>query len=80
MLNVDYKVGSKVYANRVSAVLSELLGPMQYAFKAFKGGDVSDGLIRLRDVIDLTQTKKQDAYVLFLDFYKAFDCIDRILF
>ena len=75
LLNVDYKIVSKVYANRISAVLSELLGPMQYAFK---GRDVCDGLIFLRDVIDLTQTKKQDAYVLSIDFYKAFDCVDHI--
>ena len=41
LLNVDYKIVSKVYANRISAVLSELLGPMQYVFK---GRNVSDGL------------------------------------
>ena len=38
------------------------------------------GLFFLRDVIDLTQTKKQDAYVLSIDFYKAFDCADHIFF
>ena len=75
LLNVDFKIVSKIYANCISAVLSELLGPMQYAFK---GRDVCDGLIFLRDVIDLTQTKKQDAYVLSIDFYKAFDCVDHI--
>ena len=77
LLNVDYTIISKVYANCISAVLSELLGPMQ---NAFKGRDVCDGLIFLRDVIDLTQTKKQDAYVLSIDFYKAFDCVDNIFF
>ena len=45
---------------------------------AFKGKNVSDGLIFLRDVIDLTQTKKQDAYVLSIDFYKSFDCVKHI--
>ena len=65
---------AKVYANHISAVLSELLGPMQYAFK---GRDVCDRLIFLRDVIDLTQTKKQDACVLSIDFYKAFDCVEN---
>ena len=75
LLNVDYKIVSKVYANHISAVLSELLGPMQYAFK---GRDVCDGLIFLRDVIDLIQTKKQDAYVLSISFYIAFDCVDHI--
>ena len=70
LLNVDYKIVRKVYANRLSAVLSEPLEPMQYAFK---GRDVCEGLIFLRDVIDLTQTKKQDAYVYSIDFYKAFD-------
>ena len=60
LLNVDYKFVSKVYANRISAVLSKLLGPMQYDFM---GRDVCNGRIFLRDVIDRTQTKKQDAYV-----------------
>ena len=45
----------------------------------FKGRDVCDGLIFLSDVIDLTQTKKQDACVfLFIDFHKAFACVDHI--
>ena len=42
--------------------------------------DVCDGLIFLRDDIDLTHTKKQDAYVLSIDFYKAFGCADHIFF
>ena len=46
----------------------------------FKGRDVFDGLFFLRDVIDLTQIKKQDVYVLSIDFYKAFDCVDHIFF
>ena len=32
----------------------------------------------MRNVIDLTQTKKYDDYVLSIDFYKAFDCVDHI--
>ena len=32
LLNVDYKIVSKVYTNRISAVLLKLLGLMQYAF------------------------------------------------
>ena len=47
---------------------------MQYAFK---GRDVFDGLLFLRVVIDLTQTKKQDAYVLSGHFCKAVDCVDH---
>ena len=42
LLNVDCKIVCKVHANRISAVLSELLGPMQYAFK---GRDVRNGRI-----------------------------------
>ena len=68
LLNVDYKIVCKVYANGISTVLSEHLEPTQYAFK---GRDVSDGLIFFRYVIDLTQTKRQDIYVLSIDFYKS---------
>ena len=49
LLNVDYKITSKVYANRIKCVLSDLLGPMQYAVK---GRDVANGLVLLRDVFD----------------------------
>ena len=72
LLNVDYKIVSKVYAKHISAVLSELLGPIQYAF------NVSDGPIFLRDVIDLVQSITQDAYELSIDFYKVFDCVDHV--
>ena len=55
LLNVDYtKFLARFYAIRISAVLSDLLGPMQYAFKARY---ISDELISLRDIIDFTQTK-----------------------
>ena len=35
------------------------------------------GLFFLRDVIDLTSTKKQDTYVISSDFYKAFVSFDH---
>ena len=74
LLNVDYKIISKVYANRIKCVLSDLLGPMQYAVK---GRDVANGLVLLRDVIDFAQKNNHETYVLSLDFYKAFDCVDH---
>jgi len=73
LLNVDYKIISKIFANRLKCVLSTLLGPLQYAVKE---RDVTNGLITLRDVIDYVQLNHHDAYVLSIDFYKAFDCVD----
>ena len=69
MLNVDYNIVSKIYANRISDVLSEILEPMH---SALKSRNVSIRLIFLRDVIDLIQTKKHDEYALSIDFYEAF--------
>jgi len=43
---------------------------------AVKGRDVTNGLIALKDVIDYVQLNHHDAYVLSINFYKAFDCID----
>ena len=74
LLNVDYKIISKVYANRFTCVLSDLLGSMQYAVK---GRNVANGLVLLRDVIDFAQKNNHETYVLSLDFSKAFDCVNR---
>ena len=73
LLNVDYEIISKIYANRIKCVLSDLLGPMQYAVT---GSDVANGLVLLRDVIDFVQKDNDEIYVLSLDFYKAFDWVD----
>ena len=51
LFNVDSKIVRKVYASRISAALLKLLEPMQYAFN---GRNVSNGLMLLRDVINLT--------------------------
>ena len=44
---------------------------------AFKNRDDSDRLF-LKGIIDLTQTKKHDAYVLSIEFYKAFDFVNHV--
>ena len=74
LLNVDYKIISKVYANRIKCVLSDLLGPMQYAVKR---RDVANGLELLRDVNDFAQKNNHETYVFLLDFFKAFGCVDH---
>ena len=47
---------------------------MQYAVK---GRNVANGLVLLRDVIDFGQKNNHETYVLSLDFYKAFDCVNH---
>ena len=47
---------------------------MQYAVK---GRDVANRLVLLRDVIDFAQTSDHETYVLSLDFYLVFDCVDH---
>ena len=74
LLNVEYKIICKVYANRKKCVFLDLLGAMQYAVK---GKNVTNGLVLLRDVIDFSQKNNHKTYVLSLDFYNAFDCVDH---
>ncbi len=74
LLNVDYKVATKVIANRLAKVLPNIICPNQtsYAKKRYIGENVR----LIADIIDYTKTKEIQGVALFLDFKKAFDSIE----
>ena len=73
LLNVDYKIASKVIATRFEKVLDLLISPDQTGF--LKGRYIGQNIRLVNDVVE--QTKIQNIRGLVqLDFCKAFDTIE----
>lgn len=74
LLNVDYKIISKVINNRIKANFDQLVNKDQNGF--IKGRFIGDNLRLLFDIIDLADATQSPGAVLSLDIYKAFDTIE----
>ena len=71
LLNVDYKIISKVLSSRLSNVLPNIIGLDQTC--SVKGRSIFDNLHLLRNVIDYIEQKDIGACFISLDQEKAFD-------
>ena len=71
MLNCDYKIFSKMLANRLQLVLPILINEDQKGF--MKGRNTSQNLKELLAVIEYFEDQNIPGYVMSLDFEKAFD-------
>ena len=71
LLNTDYKILAKVYANRLKQVLNTIIHKNQTGF--LKGRNISENLRNILDVIDYTKLHEVPAVLISIDFEKAFD-------
>lgn len=76
MLNCDYKIFSKILANRLHAVLPNLIGPGQAACNPEKSCIYNLRLIR-NICLRAEQTKRLKGLILSLDLEKAFDNVSH---
>ena len=74
LLNVDYKIATKVIANRLAKVLPDIISPNQTGY--VKNRYIGENVRLISDVIDYTKAKQTHGIALFLDFKKAFDSIE----
>ena len=74
LLNVDYKIVSKVITNRLTLLMPNLLHDTQFAVR---GRDVTNGLLLLRDTLSYLKSHDHEAYFVSIDLYKAFDCVEH---
>ena len=74
LLNVDYKIATKVIANRLAKVLPDIISPNQTGY--VKNRYIGENVRLISDVIDFTKAKQTQGIALFLDFKKAFDSIE----
>ena len=74
LLNNDYKIGAKCLANRLKRILNILISPEQTGF--MKGRYIGENVRVILDAINYCNTNKEKGALIFLDYEKAFDCLD----
>lgn len=74
LLNVDYKVLTKLLALRLETVIPKLIHPDQTGFVKNRQG--SDNIRRLLHIINIAQKQKLSMFILSMDAEKAFDRIE----
>ncbi|CAI5465194.1 unnamed protein product [Closterium sp. Yama58-4] len=75
LLNFTYKVLARVVADRMKSVLHMVISPEQYGF--IPGRRLSDAVALVADIIEGAKNRKEDWYLLLVDFQKAFDSVSR---
>ena len=71
VLNVSFKIFTKVGTNRLNKVAQTMVSPTQTAF--MPGRNIMEGVVILHDTIHELHTKKRDGVILKIDFEKTYD-------
>ena len=74
LINVDVKIFTKLLALRILPILNYIIHPNQSAY--VKGRFIGEGIKTIDGMINYIRENKLDAYVLAIDFEKAFDSIE----
>ena len=77
LLNTDYKLAARVIASRLGALLNHVVDSTQTGFLPQRW--IGDNILAHLETIDFHQYSQQPGVLLFLDFEKAFDRLDRPL-
>ena len=75
LLNTDYKLAARVLANRLGPLLNHVIDSTQTAFLPQRW--IGDNILAHLEIIASHQRTQQPGVLLFLDFEKAFDRMDR---
>lgn len=75
LLNYDYKIFTKVIANRIQSSLEDIIGSEQTA--AVRERTIIENLLLNRDIIAYANLNNLEASIITLDQEKVFDRVDR---
>ena len=75
LLNIDFKIATKVIANRIKKVLNTIIDSSQTGF--IKGRYIGENVRLICEVLDYTDETNNPGILFFSDFEKAFDTIDH---
>ena len=73
LLNVSFKIFTKLVMDRLTEVAGKIISPSQTAF--IKGRYILDGAVMLHEIIHELQTHKEEGVIFKIDFEKAYDRI-----
>jgi hypothetical protein len=71
LLNVSFKIFTKVLTNRLTSVAHRVIQPTQMAF--IPGRNIMEGVVVLHEMIHELHRKKQNGVIFKIDFKKAYD-------
>jgi hypothetical protein len=71
LLNVSFKIFTKVGANRITGMAQKIIKPTQTAF--IPGRNILEGVVVLHETIHELHSKKLDGVLFKIDFEKAYD-------
>ena len=74
LLNVDYKILTKVIAKRLEKLLPKIINPDQTGY--VKGRYIGENVRLIQDIMFYTKRMNSPGIAIFLDFRKAFDSIE----
>jgi hypothetical protein len=74
LLNTDYKIITKVLANRIKKILPTVINPDQVAY--LKNRFIGQNIRTIFDIMGYTKLMDHKGIIAFLDFEKAFDTIN----
>ena len=74
LLNIDYKLLSKVLAKRLQIALPEIIHNDQTGF--MKGRNAGEGIIKIHEIMENCDRKEKDGIIISFDFEKAFDNVE----
>lgn len=75
LLNNDYKILALILAKRIKDVLNCIIDESQSGFMEKR--HISNNIRLVLDILDYEDLILNDSYMLFLDFYKAFDSLEH---
>jgi hypothetical protein len=75
LLNCDLKIVAKVLVHRFGPACASIIDPTQTAF--VPGRDIADNVLHHLEEIDYLQEVQQPGCIVFLDFEKAYDRLNR---
>jgi mannosylglycoprotein endo-beta-mannosidase len=71
LLNVSFKIFTKVATNRLSTIAQKIIRPTQTAF--LPGRNIIEGAVILHETLHELHTKKQDGVIFKIDFEKTYE-------
>ena len=74
LLNVDYKILTKLFAKRLKSILPGIIHPDQRGFIMDRRS--SNGILDLYAIVDLIEKQDEDFLICSIDIRKAFDSVD----
>jgi hypothetical protein len=74
LLNVCYKIITKVLTNRLANCITTVISPNQYGF--IKGRYIMDGVVSLNEILHEVKKRKHSGVILKIDFEKAYDKVN----